>query len=209
MQTVSHSIQPKQVESHGNNAGCDPFHTAQAGWITWQQCRLWPIPYGPNRLNHIVTMQTVTHSIGPKQAESHGNNADCDPFHTAQAGWITWQQCRLLPIPYGPNSLNHMVTMQTVTHSIRPKQVKSHGNNADCDPFHRAQAGWITWQQCRLWPIPQGPSRLNHMATMQTVTHSIGPKQAESHGNNSDCDPFHRAQTGWITWQQCRLWPIP
>jgi len=34
----------------------------------------------------MATMQTVTNSIGLKQAELHGNNADCDQFHTTQAG---------------------------------------------------------------------------------------------------------------------------
>jgi hypothetical protein len=120
-----------------------PIPYGSIGWITWQQCRLWPIPYGPSRLNHMATMQIVTQSLRSKQAESHGNNADCDPFPTAQAGWITWQQCILWPIPYGPSRLNHMATMHIVTLSLQPKQAESHGNNADCDPFHTAQAGWI------------------------------------------------------------------
>ena len=84
-----------------------PIHTVQAGWNT-------------------ATMQTMSHSLRLKQAESHGNNADCDPFPTTQAGRIARQQCRLCPIPYGSSRQNRTATMQTVTHSIRPKQAESH-----------------------------------------------------------------------------------
>ena len=110
MQIVTYSIRPSRL-NHMTTMQTGLFHMAQAVWTTWQQCRLWPIPYGPSRLNHMATMQTVAHSIWPKQAESHGNNADCGPFYTAQAGWITWPPCRPWPIPYNSSSLNHMATM--------------------------------------------------------------------------------------------------